>query len=517
MLKKIVLALLPGLLLFLGWTGIGITPLLFVAFVPLLLLEKELKPTNTLSWIGYSFLSMLFWWLLGTWWLALEHWVALLAASLTGSILFTLVLMFFRFIKNKLGQQRGFLALPFLWISAESLLLNGELAFPWLNLGNALANRVEIVQWYEYVGVMGGSLWIWLVNLSVYSLIRSYQKKQLTSRLGIRLIIGCAMVVIIPLWISLAAYFNFEPDGTAAKVAVVQPGTEDSFQQFVELTHQESSSNADVLVGPEALLKGPLKLDSLGTYAEVKKLQQLADAKPEGGIIVGAITQRYYSGPYTSTAGMDSNKHWNDLYNSALFFRSGQPVQVYHKSRLVPGYETLPFPLLSKHLLAEWLQDKGLKNHGYGTQSQAEVFDAGKVSVAPLICWEADFGEYATFFTRKGAGLFSVISNDNWAGSSMARDQHLHYARLRAIENRRAVTRSTTNGVSAIINQRGDVIQSIPNAEVAVSSASVYSNAKLTYYSRAGDVVARVSYFISGFMILFAFVRGFLARQQTKL
>lgn len=517
MLKKLLLALLPGLLLYLGWAGIGISPLLFVAFVPLLLLEKELEPGKPLSWLAYSFAAMLFWWLLGTWWLALEEALALMAVVLMGSLLFTLVLMLFRFIKNKLGAQRGYLALPFLWITAESLLLKGDLAFPWLNLGNALANRVEIIQWYEYLGVMGGSLWVWLTNLCVLGIINYYQQKQLRTGRGLRMIFALAVVIIAPLWVSLQRYYTYQSTGASVNVAVVQPGRENPMEQFLRFPLPPGLQHPDLTIGPEALIKEPLNLDSLRQNEEIQRLQQVTDERPGSAILVGAVTQIFYDGDYSETAGRDSIGRWNDVFNSAVLLSNDQPVKVYHKSRLVAGYERLPFPGLTNPLLGDWLRQEGLKNNGFGRQSEAEVFESRNLRIAPLICWEADFGEYCTRFTRKGANIFSVISNDHWAHKSLAQAQHFHYVRLRAIENRRAVARSTSTGISALINQKGDIMQRIEAGAIAQTSTTLHTNDKLTYYSRAGDVVARVSYFISGFMMLFALVRGYLLRKETKL
>ncbi|MDZ7847807.1 MAG: hypothetical protein U5L96_14155 [Owenweeksia sp.] len=70
------------------------------------------------------------------------------------------------FCKSKTRPAARLYSLPFIWVSMESLHKYWSFDFPWLWLGNGFATQVEWVQWYEHVGVFGGSWWIWLVNLS---------------------------------------------------------------------------------------------------------------------------------------------------------------------------------------------------------------------------------------------------------------------------------------------------------------------------------------------------------------
>ena len=157
----------------------------------------------------------------------------------------------------------------------------------------------------------------------------------------------------------------------------------------------------------------------------------------------------------------------------------------------------MPFRWLLQPLLGKIIVDLGGMTGTHGTQKERAVFTSanGKIKSAPIICWESEFGDYVTGFTRNGANLFLAITNDGWWGDTDGHRQHMHYARLRAIENRRAVARSANTGISCFINQRGDDQQ--PRATDAAIRHTLMANEELTFYAKNGDVIGRVSVFLA--------------------
>src|SRR5699024_8684983 len=71
--------------------------------------------------------------------------------------------------KKRLGNRIGYLSLPVFWIAFEQLHLHWDLPWPWLTLGNGFAAAPQWVQWYEYTGFLGGSVWVWAVNLLFFN------------------------------------------------------------------------------------------------------------------------------------------------------------------------------------------------------------------------------------------------------------------------------------------------------------------------------------------------------------
>lgn len=134
-------------------------------------------------------------------------------------------------------------------------------------------------------------------------------------------------------------------------------------------------------------------------------------------------------------------------FNTALALDAEGVRGIHHKSRLVIGVEKMPLPWLF-----DWLSfliiDLGGTTGQLGVDTQRTVFAADGVRVAPAICYESVYGAYVGEFVRGGAQLLLVITNDGWWRDTAIHRQHFSFARLRAIEHRRAVARSANTGIS---------------------------------------------------------------------
>jgi apolipoprotein N-acyltransferase len=534
MIQRLFPALLTPVLLWLAWPGIGFTPFLFVAFIPMLWLEHSLtgEEKSARNWFLLSWLAFGLFNLLCTWWLNNAHWSGVLMTTVINGGLMAIVMAIFRFIKSKLGAQRGYVSIPFLWICLEVLHKNWDLSFPWLNLGNGFANRVEWIQWYEHVGAFGGTFWVWAVNLLLFWCLRVYVQTKEFKPFAFRSFAVIVLAVILPASLSYLRYLNYEEKGTPANIVVVQPNIDtytekniltntEQATKFMRLANLKLNNSIDFLIGPEDLLAEGTYQDKLESADFLKVLRSATTQYPHLGMIVGGTTLRYYAdGQQSQTArSFDNSEAYYDVFNSAWFIRQNQPVQLYHKSKRVAGVEMFPFSGILKPVLGDVVQDMGGTTGGLATQSTRDVFTSENSSfrIAPLICWESDFGEYVTGYVRNGANILTVITNDDWWGNTPGHVQHLHYSRLRAIENRRAIARSGNTGISCFINQRGDVLQPTSYKKDAVIEGTVLANNELTYYSRTGDFIGRVALFISGFMLLFAFVRGYLRKVNSQV
>lgn len=534
MTQRLLPVLLTPLFLWLGWPGIGFTPLLFVAFIPMLWLEDSLKdqPKAARKWFFYSWLAFGLWNFLCTWWLINAHWSGVLMTTLVNGGLMALVMSIFRFLKLKLGPQRGYIALPFLWLCLETLHKDWDLSFPWLNLGNGFANRVEWIQWYEHVGAFGGTLWIWLVNLLLFWSIR-----RLIKRPKIKLIWWSGswiilLVIILPIVLSSIRYHNYKEEGAKANIVVVQPNIDtykeknsltdmEQLTRFMRLANLELDDSTDFLLGPEDLLSNGFYQNQIDASEEIRLLKSTVDHFPRLNIIVGGTTLKFYQElPSSVTARPFRNGNgYYDAYNSALHINQNQKVALYHKSKRVAGAEIMPFATVIKPILGDLIESMGGTTGGLATQDTRDIFKSidGRFRAAPLICWESDFGGYTAEYVRNGGNFLAIITNDDWWGKTPGHVQHLHYARLRAIENRRSIARSANTGISCFINQRGDLIQATEYKEQAVIKGSLNLNTKFTYYTRTGDFLSRIALFISGFLLLFAFVKTYLKRVNSQV
>ena len=199
---------------------------------------------------------------------------------------------------------------------------------------------------------------------------------------------------------------------------------------------------------------------------------------------------------------------WYDDYNSAFLVNANDSVHFYHKSKLVVGVENFPYQEVLRPLLGNVMIDLGGTVAMKTTQKERGVFEFNnQEKVAPIICYESVYGDYVTGYVRNGADFLAIITNDAWWGNSQGHKQHLSYAKLRAVENRRAIARSANTGISAFINEKGHIVSSLGYEEQGALRGQVSLNQRLTFYTKYGDYIARISQFLALFIFLFAMVK----------
>ena len=153
-----------------------------------------------------------------------------------------------------------------------------------------------------------------------------------------------------------------------------------------------------------------------------------------------------------------------------------------------------------------------------GIQPHRSVFKnkANTAAVAPVICYESIYGEYTTEYVREGANVLFTMTNDSWWGSTDGHRQLLLYGNLRAIENRRAIVRSANSGISAFVNQRGDIMKSLPYGEQGALNGTILMNSELTFYTKYGDVIARIALLVMGIILAYTLAQKLLYKQNKK-
>jgi apolipoprotein N-acyltransferase len=228
--NHLILALSSGLLLGLPWVFPSLFFLIFIAWIPLLLLEKRLRQhANPYLVFNYALASFLLWNLLGTWWVSRAHLLGGILIMLANALVQALFFWLVSRMQRILGLS---LLVPFLliWMGYEHFHELWDLAWPWLNLGNALAAHPGIIQWYEYTGARGGTLWIILVNvagLNLYNALDDNTKYR-------RAIAGaaCLLLVTMPVVLSRHIYHNVENGTDALSFVLVQPNLDPYTEKF---------------------------------------------------------------------------------------------------------------------------------------------------------------------------------------------------------------------------------------------------------------------------------------------
>jgi apolipoprotein N-acyltransferase len=201
-------------------------------------------------------------------------------------------------------------------------------------------------------------------------------------------------------------------------------------------------------------------------------------------------------------------------YNSAILLDpQGQKIFAYDKVHLVPFGEYEPFPLI--HRVAASFSDeiggfrKG-RNHSVGHLP-------GGYSFGVFICYEAIFPNEVRRFAINAADLFINISNDGWFGRSAAPEQHLHMARVRAVENRRWLLRVTNNGITVSVDPYGRVFSTLPTDVRAAIDLPYDFRTDETFYTRFGDWFAWLCVIVSVILLAATFWKGNTAREELLM
>jgi apolipoprotein N-acyltransferase len=229
------------------------------------------------------------------------------------------------------------------------------------------------------------------------------------------------------------------------------------------------------------------------SYEEIRWFKDsLLQFFPKLNIITGASTYKFYNSKLDAslTARFDErNNAYYDMFNTALLINT-KGIQVYHKSKLVPGVEKMPFPLILKPLEKLAINLQGTVG-SLGTQSErTNLVCNNGVNFAPIICYESVYGDYCTGYAKNGANLLAIITNDGWWGNTPGYKQHLNYAKLRAIELRKQIVRSANTGVSAKIDEFGNIFNATKYEKNDVIVTSVSPNTIKTFFVKFGDIIS---------------------------
>ncbi|RMD70542.1 MAG: apolipoprotein N-acyltransferase, partial [Bacteroidetes bacterium] len=474
---------LSGLLLGLAWPPLPLVFLLFVGWVPLWEAERRIAAAgiSRKGWavFGASYLAFLLWNALTTYWVTNTAFVAGVFAILVNSLFMALVFTGWHHTRRLLPRLG---VAPFIayWMAFELLHLNWQITWPWLNLGNGFARFPQMVQWYEWTGTFGGTLWVLVANALVWQLWRRRQEGQ---PFGKWRPLRLALVLVVPLIVSWWRYADFEERGRPVEVVVVQPNFEPHYekfavsasaqlQRFLKLSRQGLTDSTAYLVFPETSFGG-MDRDRLATDPLIARLRRFIAQWPRLKLVTGIAAYRILPPdapptPFTRyTVRRGDTIRW-EAYNAAIqLSNETDTIPFYAKSKLVPGAEFLPYKdvLFFLKPIVDALQGSMA---GHATQPERSVFVSRDGRVGPVICYESVYGEYYTGYVQQGAEAIFIMTNDGWWDKTAGHRQHLMYASLRAIETRRSIARSANTGISAFIDQHGRIHQPTAYGEEAV-------------------------------------------------
>ncbi len=510
--RRLLFVLAGALILLAAWPANGIAPLLFIGFVPMLLIEdfilKEKRSGKKIRLFGYAYLFFSLFNLWNTWWIWNASAFGMCGAVFTNALLMTGIFHLFHRVRLRTRSDWSYVALVAMWLSFEHLHMDWDLNWPWLNLGNGFAAWAKMIQWYEFTGTQGGTIWVWVVNILITKaiLLEPKRKTYLTR---------AALIVAIPVALSLLRYYTYTEEVHPVEAVVVQPNIDPYNEKFSGMSSREQlikalqlatpmlTDKTRLVVAPETALPDPMWEDGIREQPDVQVIQSYVRAHSNVSYLTGLTTYKLYKKgePLSETARkFHTAEKYFDAYNAAMMITPADSITLYHKSRLVPGVEKMPFPKFFG-LFGDFAIDLGGTTGSLGVQKEPTIFKADSIAAAPAICYESIYGDFLSGFIRKGANVICIITNDGWWGDTPGYRQHCQYARLRAIEFRRPVIRSANTGTSCFVNQRGDISQATDWWVPAAIRGTVNTNSELTVYAMYGDYLGRIALLVAAFFI----------------
>ncbi len=368
---------------------------------------------------------------------------------------FVFALPFFVFRKI-VGYNRSAILLfaaPAFWIFSEWLrgwLLTG---FPWLYLGyghihSPLAGWAPIggVLLLSLIAVCTGS---WLLE-AARQLYRNQERLK-----PILISIKVASWWVIGLWLSSIQWV--QPTGDDIKVGLVQPNIPQELKWVPEfrkptldrLTFMtEQLADNDWVIWPEAAIPTLYR----GAKPFLDKMALKADQ--ENTVIITGVL---YQNP-------DNGRVHNSI---VALGEHGEGF--YHKTRLVPFGEYVPLEDWIRGLIELFDLPQSIIIPGPSGQSGLV---ANGHKIAPSVCYEVVYPTLVAHYAKDSEVLLT-ISNDAWFGDSIGPLQHMEMAQMRALENQRFMIRATNNGVSALVNAKGEITKSTAQFTQEVLSGTI--------------------------------------------
>ncbi len=402
------------------------------------------------------------------------------------------------------------IAAPFLWVTFEFARAHlPEISFPWNLLGYPASANLALLQITTITGIYGLSFLVAGLNsLLAWAVV--------SKKMGLRKRIAVTGASVVALVVVMAVAPRLVPEAMAQHFAravqlnfpeVPEYPTDWFAKNAAQLAEVErislapSAEKPDLLVWPEA--PAPFSFQD-SQFAKISSSLATRFGHP---FLAGVIEWKLHVDPSdrAPAGGLVP-------YNSAqLVDPQGHRVFVYDKVHLVPFGEYEPFPLI--HRVVTSVSDEVGGFHKGNNYAVGPL--PGGMKFGVFICYEAIYPGEVRHFAANGAELLLNISNDGWFGRSAAAEQHLHMVRVRAVENRRWIVRSTNNGFTVSVDPYGRIFEPLPPDVREAADLPYDFRTDETIYTRFGDWFAWLCVLVSVILVASTFERRTEARAEV--
>lgn len=502
------LAGLTGILFTLSFPPFPTGVLAVAAFIPLLLMTESVSSFGRFFRYAYFMFFLVsagtLYWVGGFTHLRDPYLMIAGGALLLWQPFFlTLLASVYYGIRKRVPLGIALTAFPFVWVTGEWLYALGEFAFPWLTIGNTQTYALEKIQFIEWTGVYGLSLWLLVMNVLLFYLFYSVPATAVRKKM---LFAGLVMTFYIApnVYTAVAPYTPSRQDGIG--IGIVQPNIDPwdkwegantfsgRWQQtnaFLDVIRREMNDSLDIAVLPESAILLNLPAFPQHRSEFLQRVESLGVS-----VLSGYARFEYYEegkAPVSSNTVKATGQRW-DSFNSIFFAQPGRTeFQSYSKMRLVPFAERIPYAEDVPFLIEPLRWGVGISNWGMGKDSTVFRHESSGHRFLAMVCYESIFPEFVASFVAGGAEFLVFITNDSWWGNTSGARQHQQYAVLRAVENRRWVARCANGGISSFIDPSGTLYDVTAMYEPAYIQRTIFPQSYNTFYSLHGDWIARIS------------------------
>jgi len=347
----------------------------------------------------------------------------------------------------------------FLWLLSDGLRGWVFSGFPWLYLGYSAVN-LPITGFAPLIGVHGLTLLLLVIAIAFSQIVFSKKWLPLTL-IGTIFAVGFLLQQIS--WST--------PVGPKKTLSLIQPNIPQDLKwepnHLRNILHKLDKmtlvAKGGLVIWPESAL--PVFADNVANY--LKSMAMRSRLKQQQ-IITGVPVRKTQNNRYFGAAM---------LLNPDNILQS----QTYLKRRLVPFGEYVPLENTLRGIIKFF--NLPMSGFSLGPDNQ-KALQINGLSLGVAICYEIAYPHLVYDQTRQ-SNVILTISNDAWFGHSLGPWQHLEMARMRAIETQLAVIRDTNNGITAMINAKGQVEAMLPQFEAKTLETSfqpAVSHAPIQYY-----------------------------------
>jgi len=439
-------------------------------------------------------------------------------------------------IRRHLGEPVALTALPFLWVGYEYSHSLTEWSFPWLTIGNSQSYDIGRIQFIEWTGVLGVSFWVIVLNVLVYLLVRALlERRSVRSR---SVMLPSVLLVVLALVPSLHGWMVLQGEQEkdvrereSIAVGIIQANvdpwdkwkvsgyaTVDLYMRMTRaLIESTALSKPDLVLWPETAfpfdITNPANSDLLASLQHQLGVWDVS-------VLTGLPHKVSYADSLAAPPSARLNKATReryDWYNAAALIQShGDPPTWYGKMKLVPFAERVPYADALRFVdFLRW--DVGIGGWQIGPDTTVFVDRRTGARFNTLICYESTYPGFVATFVRKGAEFITLITIDSWWDHMSGAYQHQQMAIFRAIENRRWIARCAVGGISCYIDPYGRVYDATELFTQSVLCRQIERRAGLSFYTRHGDWLGDISFWVALILVAAAMGQGFLSKRRRQL